>query len=214
MFAAGAALTLVGLAAHLAGERAGSFVVKAATKPAASTGFLLAAWGAGAAATPWGRAILVGLALSWVGDVALLGRGRAAFGVGLGSFLLGHVAFGVAFVWRGVEPLVVALAAVPLVAAGLGLWRWLSPRVTGALRPAVVAYIAVILGMVALSAATSARSPNLWLTAGAVAFAVSDVAVARDRFVAPGFGNRVWGLPLYYGAQLLLAWGTSEVGPG
>jgi hypothetical protein len=29
--------------------------------------------------------------------------------------------------------------------------------------------------------------------------------VARDRFVAPGFVNRAWGLPLYFGAQLLFA---------
>ena len=42
----------------------------------------------------------------------------------------------------------------------------------------------------------------------AVAFYVSDVSVARDRFVAPGFGNRIWGLPLYYGAQLLFALST------
>ena len=29
--------------------------------------------------------------------------------------------------------------------------------------------------------------------------------VARDRFIAPGFANAAWGLPLYYGAQLVLA---------
>jgi hypothetical protein len=40
---------------------------------------------------------------------------------------------------------------------------------------------------------------------GALAFAASDVSVARDRFVRPEFVNRAWGLPLYYAAQLLLA---------
>ena len=29
---------------------------------------------------------------------------------------------------------------------------------------------------------------------------------ARDRFVAEEFANRVWGLPLYYAAQVALAW--------
>jgi hypothetical protein len=29
--------------------------------------------------------------------------------------------------------------------------------------------------------------------------------VARDRFVRHEFANRAWGLPLYYGAQLLIA---------
>ena len=40
---------------------------------------------------------------------------------------------------------------------------------------------------------------------GAVAFFLSDLAVARDRFVAKGWVNRVWGLPLYYFGQVLLA---------
>jgi hypothetical protein len=34
---------------------------------------------------------------------------------------------------------------------------------------------------------------------------LSDLSVARDRFVAPGFVNRAWGLPTYFAAQLLLA---------
>ncbi|MCC6213842.1 MAG: lysoplasmalogenase [Polyangiaceae bacterium] len=214
MFTIGAAVTLVGLLAHLGAERAGSFAARAATKPVASTGFLIAAWGSGAGETPWGQAVLAGLALSWVGDVALLGRGRAAFGAGLGSFLLGHVAFGAAFWLRGIEWTAAAAAALVLAGAGAGLWRWLSPRVTGALRPAVAAYIVVILAMVALATGTTAWSPTAWLLAGAVAFAVSDVAVARDRFVAPGFRNRAWGLPLYYGAQLLLAWGAGAARVG
>jgi hypothetical protein len=40
---------------------------------------------------------------------------------------------------------------------------------------------------------------------GAVMFYASDLSVARDRFVKRGFLNRVWGLPLYYAAQLVLA---------
>jgi hypothetical protein len=40
---------------------------------------------------------------------------------------------------------------------------------------------------------------------GALAFYASDLAVARQRFVAESFANKLWGLPLYYGAQLLLA---------
>jgi uncharacterized membrane protein YhhN len=40
-------------------------------------------------------------------------------------------------------------------------------------------------------------------------FFISDLAVARDRFVAPSFANRSWGLPSYYAGQLLLAWAIS-----
>jgi len=59
--------------------------------------------------------------------------------------------------------------------------------------------------MLALAVAT-VPAPGGWVRlAGAVTFYVSDLSVARDRFLAPGFVNRLWGLPLYYGAQLLLA---------
>ena len=43
------------------------------------------------------------------------------------------------------------------------------------------------------------------LLAGALGFFVSDLAVARERFVAKSFSNKLWGLPLYYAAQLVLA---------
>jgi hypothetical protein len=96
------------------------------------------------------------------------------------------------------------------------------------MRGPVLAYIAVITGMVAAAAgavagagpalpataALTAGGPTarwVWQTAvmaAAVAFYLSDVSVARDRFVAPGFGNRIWGLPLYYAAQLLFALST------
>ena len=37
-------------------------------------------------------------------------------------------------------------------------------------------------------------------------FFVSDLSVARNRFVAREFSNLVWGLPAYFGGQLLIAW--------
>jgi hypothetical protein len=36
-------------------------------------------------------------------------------------------------------------------------------------------------------------------------------ARASDRFVAPGFVNRLWGLPLYHVAQLIIAWSIMVV---
>jgi hypothetical protein len=36
-------------------------------------------------------------------------------------------------------------------------------------------------------------------------FYLSDLAVARERFVSSTFWNRAWGVPLYFGAQLVLA---------
>ncbi|NNF09333.1 MAG: lysoplasmalogenase, partial [Acidimicrobiia bacterium] len=50
------------------------------------------------------------------------------------------------------------------------------------------------------------------IPAGASLFIASDIAVARNTFVAPGYANKLWGLPLYYGGQLLLAWAAGAVG--
>jgi hypothetical protein len=37
-------------------------------------------------------------------------------------------------------------------------------------------------------------------------FFASDLAVARDRFVGHSFINKLWGQPMYFGAQWLFAW--------
>jgi hypothetical protein len=58
-----------------------------------------------------------------------------------------------------------------------------------------------------LSLAVGARGAGgHWIILiGAFLFYLSDISIARDRFIEPSFTNRLWGLPLYYGAQILLA---------
>ena len=74
------------------------------------------------------------------------------------------------------------------------------------MRVPVLAYVAVISTMVLLAAGTlGGADSHRAILSGALAFYVSDLAVARQRFVARTFWNKVWGLPLYYGAQLILA---------
>lgn len=199
--AVGAAVALL-VALTWAGRRPAAGVVKTL----ASTGLLAFAWSLGAAGTPYGRTVLLALALSWVGDVALVPKGvRSAFLVGLLAFLLAHVAYVVAFVlrpWSGTW----GLAALPAVAAAALLaWRWLSPHVEAGLRVPVAAYVTVISAMVVTALAATGGTGDARLGAGAVAFYLSDLAVARERFVAATPWNPTWGLPLYYGAQLLLA---------
>jgi uncharacterized membrane protein YhhN len=74
------------------------------------------------------------------------------------------------------------------------------------MRGPVVAYALVISVMGVLAVATASNVWDWRIPVGAGMFVVSDLAVARDKFVVPGFSNRLWGLPLYYGGQLLLAW--------
>lgn len=198
----GALLTAAAVVWLLSAERRLS-PERVVAKPLASLGFLVVAVSAGAADTGFGRWMLVGLALSLVGDVLLLGE--ALFVGGLASFLLAHAAYSVAFAVRGVDS-GGALAAVPFGLVALGVLRWLDPHVPARLRGAVVAYAIAISLMGALSVATAAADWDARLPLGAALFLASDVAVARNRFVAPAFVNRAWGLPLYYGGQLLLAW--------
>ena len=200
------ALTLVALFPLLwftrRGWKAGVWVVK----PLASLGFIGAAVAAGALDSDYGRAVLVGLGFGLGGDVLLIPADRRAFLAGLASFLLNHVAYVVAFLGRGVSwtCLGVALVVVAAVLAPVAWWLW--PRLTGAMRLAVPAYILTIGLMMASAVACTAPTftpPAIWLGAGL--FLVSDLFVARQRFVAPGFVNRLFGLPLYYVGQLLLA---------
>lgn len=73
------------------------------------------------------------------------------------------------------------------------------------MRAPVHVYMAVIACMVAAAVSGSAHTGDGALAVGAVAFALSDLSVARERFVRPQLINLLWGLPLYYFAQVVLA---------
>lgn len=174
--------------------------VRYIAKPLASAGFVMVGLIALSLDSTYGLTVLVGLVLGAIGDIVLLGRGDRSFLLGLGAFLMGHVALTVAF--TGVAT--AALPGVPVaILFSIIVWRWLSPHVTGALRGPVVAYVMVITAM--LASALGAVSAHPLAALGAGLFVLSDVAVARDRFVSPGVANRIWGLPLYYLAQVLIA---------
>jgi uncharacterized membrane protein YhhN len=176
-------------------------------KPLASAGFVALALARGAPHTSYGRLVLAALAFGWLGDVLLIRKGaRRAFAAGLASFLLGHLVFALAFLVRGVAPAGLAAGALAAAALALPVARWLAPHVPERLRLPVRAYVVVISAMVACAAGAWGATRDGALLAGAAAFFLSDLAVARERFVAKSFANKLWGLPLYYGAQLLLAW--------
>jgi uncharacterized membrane protein YhhN len=175
--------------------------LRAAAKVIASLAFLGVGWIASRHQPAPASWIVAGLALGVAGDIALLGRGKRAFLVGLGAFLLGHLAYVAAITelapphtWAG------PLALAPIAVAAIALHQ-LWPRL-GAMRVPVIAYVVVIVAMV-IGALAVGREP---LVAGAVLFFASDLAVARDKFVASTFVNKAWGLPAYYAGQLLIAW--------
>mgnify|MGYP001823375615 CR=1 FL=1 len=175
-------------------------------KPLASAGFIGAALACGALESPYGVASLAALVLSFWGDVLLIPEGAGPwFMGGLVSFLLGHLGFAVAFVVSGVS---LGGAALALAAIAVPVWlvlRWLRPHVPPDMKGPVLAYVGVISAMVVASAGATAAGGTIGMVVGATLFYLSDLAVARDRFVAPGFENGLVGLPLYYGAQVVLA---------
>ena len=137
--------------------------------------------------------------------VLLLSARSAAFLAGLGAFLLAHGAYAAAFVVAGVAPRSIAMAAVPALLVGAVVLRWLWPRLHGPMRAAVPLYVVVILAMACTAAGHASTSGQATVAVAAVVFALSDLAVARERFVHASFTNRAWGLPAYYAAQLMLA---------
>lgn len=194
----------VAFAGLLVAESRGSRPALFLFKPLCSLGFVASALLAGALSSRYGLAILVGLGLSLCGDVLLIPRTPATFRAGLVAFLLGHLAYVVAFLTLGVTPGYVGAAALPVLAAALGVMLWLRPKL-GPMFVPVLAYVVVISTMVVLAVGTWPLPDAARRVTGALAFYLSDLCVARDRFVSPGFVNRAFGLPLYYGGQLLLA---------
>ncbi len=192
----GIAAVASGLAVHLWAEAANRPVARAVSKLAASAGFVaigLAASGGGA----YAHLVLAGLLLSAAGDALLLSHRQPAFLAGIGAFLLAHVAYAAAFAPRSGVSL--AVAAVLAVVA-LGVVRWLWPHL-GTFRVPVVVYAVAITAMLLL--ALGVASPLVRI--GAALFYLSDLTVARDRFVKRQFANRLVGLPLYYAGQVLIA---------
>ena len=198
-------LTAAALVALLYADRTANANVAFVAKPAASAGFIAAALALGALDSTYGQVLLGGLVLSAVGDVCLLGRSRPAFLSGLGAFLAAHLVYIYAFWTRGVTTDTAMAGALVLTGVGIPIARWLLPKVETGLRAPVIGYMVAITVMVAFAFGTL-DTPGGWVVLlGAAAFYGSDISVAVDRFAGGSFGNRLWGLPLYYAAQLILA---------
>ena len=163
------------------------------------------------------RFLLIGMIFCLGGDVFLALPGKKMFLFGLVSFLLGHVFYTVAFFytagfnqWAGIGLVISALA-------GAGVFLWLRPHL-GSMKIPVIFYILVISAMVvgAWSVVGAGELKSVGRMAafgGALGFYVSDIFVARQRFLKAEFVNRLIGLPLYYGGQFMLAFSTGWLSP-
>lgn len=157
----------------------------------------------------WMRAWIAGLGLliCALGDVLL----EIVFVYGMAAFAIGHVFYVLAFAeWGRVLGLnkrdfpVVGLVLI----VSAGLLAWLLPGM-GELTGPALAYQAIITVMVC--SAFVVKAP-MAARLGAVLFMLSDTLIAAGRFAAAGVPpESVW--ITYAGAQIMIAWGMSRIGP-
>ena len=160
--------------------------------------------------------MLIGFILCLGGDVLLIFPQRKAFLLGLVSFLLGHVFYVVAFFNVSQISSPAWIVTLIIVCVSIGVFFWLKPHL-GSMMVPVILYIVVITSMV-IGASSVLFDSSLSATGtkvvfvGALLFYLSDLFVARHRFIKPEFLNRMVGLPLYYSGQFLLAFSVGLIG--
>lgn len=174
-------------------------------KPLATLIVIVHAWQRGGGQAVQRRWVLVGLACSLAGDVALLWP-QGGFVPGLLSFLLAHLAYLVAFT-RGTRlaawPL--AFLAYALLAGGV-LWR-LWPGVPAALQAPVLAYVLCLAAMAAQAVVLWRRgvARGVTLATGGALFLLSDALLASNKFAGALPLASLWVLGSYWAAQWCIA---------
>jgi uncharacterized membrane protein YhhN len=159
------------------------------------------------------RGIVVGLLFGLAGDVLLMLDGETAFMAGLGSFLLGHVAYLHAYRLRA--PLLAVawpFAAYALLAGIVLAWLW--PSLPPDLRVPVLVYVVMLAAMAAQAAVAWWRRrdlPSAFAAIGGACFLASDAVLAIDRFAHPFVASQAVLLVLYWIAQTLIARSVQSV---
>ena len=194
----------VAVAALVASHRAEQPVGNWVFKPIASTAMVALGALAWDGHSALGAGVLSALAAFWVSDMLLIPRGKkASFVAGMVAAFVGHALYIRTF---SAEVSWVALGCWVVLLPGLGLvWRWLEPHLEGPMRAAVPAYALVFATMASCAVSYAWQTDEPLVAAGALVFMVSDLAVARHRFVKAEWFNKLWGLPLYYAGQAMLA---------
>jgi len=168
----------------------------------ASTSFVMIPVVGRSLGSTYGWCILAGLVGCWWGD--MLGY-HSQFIASVVAFLLGHVAFSAAFFVKGVDwgRLLRALPFVFFVAVTVIVW--ILPFVENPVeRIAVSAYCLVISSMVLSALGASEGSLGKLIATGAIVFFVSDIFVARWKYVPDTMYNAYFCYPLYYLSCVLM----------
>lgn len=183
----------------------GHLTVKIVSKTLASASFVSLALVNRALDTNYGCLIVAALSFSLIGDLLLLSIRSSFLLGGIALFFLAHLAFAAAFFLLPLSGKGLLFGLLFMSVFGAVMLRWLWPYLASFYRIAVPAYLIAIILMTSLAIAASFERGIALLGIAALVFAVSDISVARDRFVERSIINKIWGLPLYYTAQILFA---------
>ncbi len=153
--------------------------------------------------------LLIGLIFCLIGDVCLALPPEKAFRAGLAAFLVGHILYVFSFSSLIHISRWVSLGFFIISGISAFVFFWLRPHLKPMLIPVLI-YIVVITVMVIGAWAVFGKYPapnsgKALILAGALCFYLSDIFVARDKFIKREYRNRLFGLPLYYAGQFMLA---------
>jgi uncharacterized membrane protein YhhN len=154
--------------------------------------------------------ILLGLFFCFTGDILLAFSNNKFFLSGLIAFGIGHFFYVLAFC--GASALSSGTIMIFIVSAGVSfaVYQWLKKGL-GNMKLPVSVYLILITLMVTSAGSFFITDSILYKTrilgfSGAALFYISDLFVARQRFKTKTFTNKLFGLPIYYAAQFLIAY--------
>lgn len=163
----------------------------------------------GALETDYGRLIFAGLVACAVGDILLLSRDKnSLFKSGIGAFAVGHILYilGANHIGRTDMSLMFWVSSFLIgMAFAWAMFRHFKPHLSKDMIWPVGVYTFIISLMCIYAVQTNLLGAHMLIIPAAFAFAVSDIFVARDRFIMPGPKNFVIITPLYFGAQAMFA---------
>ena len=186
------------------------------TKPLLSALFIATALLQPHSADPYFYLILAGLVLCFAGGICLIFLfNRKVFTAGLAFFLTGHILYVLAFFITAGFTTGAWISLAVMSVISFFVFTRLRPHLGSMVGP-VIAYITIISVMVVGAASLAVRqdfSPQarVLVMAGSLLFYVSDLFVARHRFVEKNIINRYAGLPMYYAAQFMLAFSVGMI---
>ncbi|WP_164078311.1 lysoplasmalogenase [Alteromonas facilis] len=144
--------------------------------------------------------LLLASIASVAGDISLALTFEQAFIVGLGSFLLAHLGYCVAF-YRYAKNTKWPFS-IWFVLGYMGLFLYVLLPHAGTMTSPVSVYACVIAAMVV----TALKTRQPWLMGGALLFMFSDSIIGYNRFVAPIAIADIAIMTTYYAAQWGLIW--------